>query len=38
MLIPIADEVGNVLWDERNRHFLDKHYKDYEALFPYSVD
>jgi uncharacterized protein len=38
MLIPIADEVGNTLWDERNRTFLKKHYKEYEKIFPYSFD
>jgi uncharacterized protein len=38
MLIPIADEVGNTLWDERNRAFLKKHYRDYEERFPYSFD
>ncbi len=27
MLIPIADEVGNRLWDEKNPSFLDKHYR-----------
>ncbi len=38
MLIPIADEVGNQLWAERERHFMEKHYKDYQELFPYSFD
>ena len=38
MLIPIADEIGNELWDERNRIFLAKHYKEYEKLFPYGFD
>jgi uncharacterized protein len=38
MLIPIADEVGNTLWDERNRHFLQKHYDQYLKIFPYSFD
>jgi uncharacterized protein len=38
MLIPIADEVGNTLWDERNRTFLKKHYKAYDEIFPYSFD
>jgi uncharacterized protein len=38
MLIPIADEVGNALWDERNKHFLQKHYKHAEKLFPYGFD
>ena len=38
MLIPIADEVGNELWNERNRTFLAKHYKDYDERFPYKFD
>lgn len=38
MLIPIADEIGNELWDERNRNFLKKHYKNYSDLFPYDFD
>ena len=38
MLIPIADEVGNVLWDERESHFLKKHYKDFDTRFPYRFD
>lgn len=38
MLIPIADEVGNTLWDERNRTFLKKHYKEFDKIFPYSFD
>jgi uncharacterized protein len=38
MLIPIADEVGNTLWNERNRTFLEKHYRDYAEIFPYSFD
>lgn len=38
MLIPIVDEVGNTLWEERNRKFLEKHYKQYMNAFPYSFD
>ena len=38
MLIPIADEIGNDLWAERNRRFLQKHYRDYRELFFYDVD
>jgi uncharacterized protein len=38
MLIPIADQIGNELWDEKNRHFLHKHYKDYQDRFPYDFD
>jgi uncharacterized protein len=38
MLIPIADEIGNELWDERNRNFLSKHYKDFKDQFPYDFD
>lgn len=38
MLIPIVDKVGNTLWNERNRHFLEKHYKEYLQRFPYSFD
>ncbi len=38
MLIPIVDEVGNTLWAERNRKFLEKHYKEYREAFPYSFD
>jgi uncharacterized protein len=38
MLIPIVDDVGNTLWAERNRKFLEKHYKDYLEAFPYSFD
>jgi uncharacterized protein len=38
MLIPIVDKVGNTLWDERNRRFLEKHYKEYLKRFPYSFD
>ena len=38
MLIPIADEVGNQLWAEQDGHFMEKHYKDFQELFPYSFD
>ena len=38
MLIPIADRIGNELWDEQNAHFLEKHYRDYAQRFIYSVD
>jgi len=38
MLIPIADEIGSTLWNERNRAFLKKHYKNFEDIFPYSFD
>ncbi|MDF1563036.1 MAG: radical SAM protein [Deltaproteobacteria bacterium] len=38
MLIPIADEVGNVLWDEKNAHFLQKHYKHFDSHFAYRFD
>ncbi|MBW2700094.1 MAG: radical SAM protein [Deltaproteobacteria bacterium] len=38
MLIPIADEIGNELWAEKNKTFLHKHYKDYENRFPYAFD
>ncbi len=27
MLIPIADEIGNFLWDSKNQTFMRKHYK-----------
>jgi uncharacterized protein len=38
MLIPIVDEIGNELWDERNQSFLNKHYKNFDKLFPYGFD
>jgi uncharacterized protein len=38
MLIPIADQIGNALWDEQDRSFLAKHYRDFEQRFPYSFD
>jgi uncharacterized protein len=42
MLIPIADEIGNILWKEKNLAFLKKHYKIDKKLFPllfgYSLD
>ena len=38
MLIPIADEIGNQLWNERNGHFLARHYRDHQERFRYSVD
>ncbi|MBU1240114.1 radical SAM protein [Myxococcota bacterium] len=42
MLIPIADRIGNILWEERDPSFLAKHYKISAKHFPlqagYSVD
>ena len=42
MLIPIADRIGNVLWEERNPAFLAKHYKISASHFPlqagYDID
>ena len=38
MLIPIADEIGNELWSERNAHFLQKHYQEQAERFVYSFD
>ncbi|MFH1807732.1 MAG: radical SAM protein [Pseudomonadota bacterium] len=38
MLIPIADELGNVLWDERNARFLKKHYREQAERFAYDFD
>lgn len=38
MLIPIADQIGNELWAERNAHFLAKHYREYQHRFRYAVD
>ncbi|RJO74059.1 MAG: radical SAM protein [Myxococcales bacterium] len=38
MLVPIADEVGNTLWDERNRRFMRRHYDHFEELFAYGLD
>lgn len=38
MLIPIVDELGNEMWNERNRHFLQKHYREFEMRFEYRVD
>lgn len=38
MLIPIADKVGNTLWNEKNRNFLKKHYDQYMDIFPYAFD
>lgn len=38
MLIPIADALGNTLWDERNARFLKKHYREQAERFVYSFD
>lgn len=38
MLMPIADRIGNELWNEQNAHFLQKHYRDYEQRFVYAMD
>ncbi len=42
MLIPIADEIGNILWKEKDRSFLNKHYrylnKELEDLSHYAFD
>jgi uncharacterized protein len=42
MLIPIADKIGNILWEERNPSFLAKHYKVSPEHFPlqagYDID
>jgi uncharacterized protein len=38
MLIPIVDQVGNQLWTEQNTGFMNKHYKNFKDLFPYSID
>ena len=38
MLMPIADEVGNQLWQEGNKRFLQKHYRHMDEVFPYDFD
>ncbi|MGM0597501.1 MAG: radical SAM protein [Myxococcota bacterium] len=42
MLIPIADEIGKILWQEKNKAFLAKHYDIDENHFPlinsYDID
>jgi len=39
MLIPIADEIGNTLWKEKNPAFLKKHYKFLNEAFElYGID
>jgi uncharacterized protein len=39
MLIPIADEIGNMLWKEKNSTFLHKHYKYFTDTFgEYGID
>ena len=38
MLIPIADEIGNRLWQEGNPGFWKKHYQAFKDRFPYEFD
>lgn len=39
MLIPIADEIGNALWKERDTTFLKKHYAYYrDVVGDYGID
>jgi len=33
MLIPIADDIGNVLWKEKNKGFMKKHYRFLDKEF-----
>ena len=38
MLIPIADQLGATLWDERNARFMKKHYREHAEKFAYDFD
>ncbi len=38
MLIPISDEIGNILWAEKDRHFLKKQYRYQQDQLEYGYD